>query len=238
MYVFTELNGCEIKIGIYTFVVTKKRSPMGVDVTVGKAEVNFGLFQKISWRSHIRPGHGEAFAESAGRQARYASVDVRPIERAAGNAQAGHAKPVMDPSLVRTTLRRTPRTATCEWAALGDSLTEGMGVAQQHAYPAVLSRLASRAVCNFGMSGNTTHVIKSRLAEVLEAHPMRVVVILGANDAIQGIAPDVTSANILDIVEALRRQGIQVVVGGIRAPDPAALPYVQQMNRMREMLQA
>src|SRR5882672_9389031 len=75
--------------------------------------------------------------------------------------------------------------------ALGDSLTAGLGVTPDEAYPALLGERLKREgyayrVANSGVSGDTTAGALRRLAWVLRAKPEIVIVALGANDGLRG----------------------------------------------------
>ena len=104
--------------------------------------------------------------------------------------------------------------------ALGDSLTEGMGVDLAEAYPAQLERRLQDAgygyeVINAGVSGETSSGARSRLSWVLTLEPDIVILMTGANDGLRGIDPAVTGQNMDAIVTELEQQGIDVVLIGM-----------------------
>ena len=86
-------------------------------------------------------------------------------------------------------------------AVLGDSLTAGFGLSPEDAFPAQLETrlrrdgLDVRAV-NAGVSGDTSAGGRARLDWVLADTPDLVIVELGANDALRGLAPAETEANL------------------------------------------
>jgi acyl-CoA thioesterase-1 len=105
--------------------------------------------------------------------------------------------------------------------AIGDSLTEGLGVAEESAYPAVLQKkLAEHGyaynVINAGVSGETSSGARSRLKWALTLNPEIVILVTGANDGLRGIAPDLIKSNIDAIVELLKQNKIIVVLGGMQ----------------------
>ena len=110
--------------------------------------------------------------------------------------------------------------------ALGDSLYAGYGVAQSESFPSVLEReLEKRGVpakvVNAGVSGDTTAGGRARLAftlDGLERKPDLVIVGLGANDALRGIDPTETRANLDAILAELQTRGIPVLLTGMMAP--------------------
>lgn len=110
--------------------------------------------------------------------------------------------------------------------AIGDSLYAGYGVAQNESFPAVLERELERRgiparVVNAGVSGDTSAGGKSRLAftlDGLDRGPDLVLVGLGANDALRGLDPAQTRANLDAILAELQRRGIPVLITGMIAP--------------------
>ena len=79
--------------------------------------------------------------------------------------------------------------ATRVIVALGDSLTAGLGVSPDEAYPALLEARLSREgydyrVVNAGVSGDTSAGGLRRMEWVLKLSPEIVIVALGANDEI------------------------------------------------------
>ncbi|MCW5730142.1 MAG: arylesterase [Alphaproteobacteria bacterium] len=107
--------------------------------------------------------------------------------------------------------------------ALGDSLTAGYGLPPEQAFPALLeARLKAigvpARVQNAGVSGDTSAGGRARLAWALAERPALVIVELGANDALRGIEPAQTEANLDAILTELRRRDIKVLLAGMRAP--------------------
>src|SRR5262252_9357307 len=101
--------------------------------------------------------------------------------------------------------------------ALGDSLTAGLGVAADEAYPARLeARLAREGyayrVVNAGVSGDTTAGGLRRVDWVLRAKPEIVIVALGANDGLRGQEPRAMRANLDEIVRHLQAAGARVLL--------------------------
>ena len=91
--------------------------------------------------------------------------------------------------------------------AVGDSLTEGLGVDEESAYPAVLEQKLrqkgySYRVVNAGISGETSSGTLSRIKWVLTLKPDIVILVTGANDGLRGIQPDLVKSNIRQIIRA------------------------------------
>src|SRR5688572_8966395 len=83
--------------------------------------------------------------------------------------------------------------------AFGDSLTSGLGLAEQDAFPAQLERaLRARGqkvkVVNAGVSGDTAAAGLARLDWSVPDGASAVIVELGANDALMGLDPAATKA--------------------------------------------
>ena len=116
---------------------------------------------------------------------------------------------------------------------LGDSLAAGYGLAPAEAWPALLDqRLAHQEyavrVVNASISGETTAGGLARLPALLETHRPSVVVIeLGANDGLRGLAVDQLRDNLRALVEKSRDSGAQVVVIPMRVPPNYGPAYSQ-----------
>ena len=107
--------------------------------------------------------------------------------------------------------------------ALGDSLTAGLGVSPDEAYPAVLEARLRRdgfeyRVVNAGVSGDTSAGGLRRIDWVLKLRPDVVIVALGANDGLRGQRPDALRDNLTRIVERARVAGARVLLAGMRVP--------------------
>ena len=116
-----------------------------------------------------------------------------------------------------------PARAARVLVALGDSLTAGLGVAADEAYPARLETRLRREgfdyrVVNAGVSGDTAAAGLRRLDWVLRAAPEVVIVALGANDGLRGQDPRATRDSLERIVARLRRAGARVLLAGMRVP--------------------
>ncbi|HEX5816188.1 MAG TPA: arylesterase [Methylomirabilota bacterium] len=106
---------------------------------------------------------------------------------------------------------------------LGDSLTAGLGVAREEAYPALLEARLRREgydyrVVNAGVSGDTSAGGLRRVDWVLRARPEIVIVALGANDGLRGLRVDALRDNLERIVRRVRAAGARVLLAGMRVP--------------------
>ena len=117
--------------------------------------------------------------------------------------------------------------------ALGDSLTEGLGVDNNANYPAQLeARLKEMGykdvkVINSGLSGETSTGLVNRLDWVLQTKPDITILTIGANDAIRGIDVATVEANIRTAVKRLQDGGSEVILGGMQIYDNLGADYVE-----------
>ncbi len=120
---------------------------------------------------------------------------------------------------------------------LGDSLTAGLGVAEDQAYPALVGeRLAAEGhparVVNAGVSGDTSAGGVSRLDWILSQHPDVVVVGLGANDGLRGLPLDSTEANLREIVRRVQASGARAILLGMKIPPSYGPDYFEGFEAM------
>ena len=119
--------------------------------------------------------------------------------------------------------------------AFGDSLTAGYGLAPEDTFPVRLERaLRARGirvrVVNAGLSGDTTAGGRARLDWSLAGKPALMIVQLGGNDALRGIEPALTRANLDAIIGRIRAAGVAVVLAGMRAPPNMGDRYAREFN--------
>lgn len=104
--------------------------------------------------------------------------------------------------------------------AMGDSLTEGLGVDPEQAYPAQLARKLEAEghnveVINAGISGETSSGALSRVDWLLSLNPDVVILATGGNDGLRGIDPAVTQENIDALVQRFQASDAVVVLAGM-----------------------
>ena len=107
--------------------------------------------------------------------------------------------------------------------ALGDSLTAGLGLLEQQAYPALLQRKIDADgyqfdVVNAGVSGDTSAGGLRRLDWALEGDVRVVIVALGANDGLRGLQVTEMKNNLAEIVERAKERKVMVILAGMEAP--------------------
>lgn len=122
--------------------------------------------------------------------------------------------------------------------AMGDSLTAGLGVDEERAYPPQLERkLAAEGyafrVINAGISGETSSGALSRIDWVLRAlEPDIVILETGANDGLRGIDPSVLRANLDQMLTILRENDVIVVLAGMQMLPNLGPEYTRAFNTL------
>jgi acyl-CoA thioesterase-1 len=121
--------------------------------------------------------------------------------------------------------------------ALGDSLTAGLGLSPEEAYPALLeARLAQEGydyrVVNAGVSGDTSAGGLRRIDWALKLGPEIVIVALGANDGLRGLPPTAMRDNLLAIVQRARNAGARVLLAGMQLPPNYGTSYTQSFEKV------
>lgn len=133
----------------------------------------------------------------------------------------------------------TPQTRAAEapitLVALGDSLTAGYGLGPDEGFvPQLQAALTARGhnvhLRNGGVSGDTSTGGLARLDWAVAADVDGVILELGANDMLRGIAPDVTRANLTAIIKRLQARGIKVMLTGMLAAPNLGEAYAARFN--------
>ena len=106
---------------------------------------------------------------------------------------------------------------------LGDSLTEGYGLAPEQSYPSLLERMLrdrghAVRVVNAGVSGSTSASAASRLRWQLRSRPDVVVIALGGNDGLRGVDVAATKANLSTAIDLAKQSGARVLLAGMKIP--------------------
>ena len=120
-------------------------------------------------------------------------------------------------------------------AVVGDSLTAGYGLPETEAFPARLEAALKDCgldvrIVNAGFSGDTTAGGRARLDWPLADRPEIVIIELGANDAMRGLDPAQTEANLDDILARSVASGARVLLAGMLAPPNFGRDYQQQFD--------
>lgn len=118
---------------------------------------------------------------------------------------------------------------------LGTSITAGLGVDPDQAYPAVIQRMVDSAgfryqVINAGVSGETSAGALSRIDWILRQAPAVLVIETGANDGLRGQSPDAVRKNIQAIIDRTRERapGAEIILAGMQALPNLGGEYVRR----------
>jgi acyl-CoA thioesterase-1 len=124
-----------------------------------------------------------------------------------------------------------------EILAFGDSLTAGLGLPAEAAFPSRLeARLKAKGigwhVVNAGVSGDTTAGGLARIDWALADKPDIVILELGANDALRGIEPANVRANLDAMIGKIQATGAKLLLMGMRAPPNWGEDYQHEFERI------
>lgn len=118
--------------------------------------------------------------------------------------------------------------------AFGDSLTAGFGLSEKESYPFLLQqRLNAEGynyeVVNAGVSGDTSQGGLERIDWSLEQENVEILILeLGANDMLRGLAPAKMKKNLAGIIEKAQAKKIRVLLCGMLAPPTMGAKYQQE----------
>jgi len=120
---------------------------------------------------------------------------------------------------------------------LGDSLTAGLGLSSDQAYPALLQQRLdangfSYEVVNAGVSGDTSAGGLSRLDWALEGDVRLLLVALGGNDALRALPAEELKQNLSHIIERAQARHITVVLAGMEAPRNFGRDYIVAFHQV------
>jgi acyl-CoA thioesterase-1 len=118
--------------------------------------------------------------------------------------------------------------------ALGDSLTEGLGVANEDNYPSQLQRkLPSHIkVINAGLSGETSTGLLNRLDWVLKQKPDLTILNIGANDAMRALPIATTIKNMDEIIARIKASNSKLILTGMQIYENLGEKYVEQFKNL------
>ena len=118
---------------------------------------------------------------------------------------------------------------------LGDSLTEGFGVAKEEAYPHLLEKELQRKghsvkVINAGISGSTSASAPSRLRWYIKARPEIVILALGGNDGLRGLSVKHMKKNLSKTIELAQSEKILILLAGMQIPQNYGTEYTESFR--------
>lgn len=126
---------------------------------------------------------------------------------------------------------------------LGTSLTAGLGLDPEQAFPALIQRKLDSAgpryvAVNAGVSGETSAGARRRVDWLLQQPASVLVIETGANDGLRGLPTDSLRANIQAIVDRARDQTPPptIVLVGMRALPNFGIGYARRFRQVYEDL--
>jgi acyl-CoA thioesterase-1 len=127
----------------------------------------------------------------------------------------------------------------------GDSLTAGMGLNIEEAFPAVIQRKIDSLglpykVINAGISGETTAGGKNRIDWVLNQKVDIFVLELGANDGLRGVPLTETRRNLQAIIDIVKKKNpdTKIILTGMQIPPNLGIEYTTEFNNIFSELAA
>ena len=118
----------------------------------------------------------------------------------------------------------------------GDSLIAGYGLVVEDNFvnqlklKTIEKKINNLTLFNSGVSGETSTGLSNRYKWVLEDNYDGVIILIGANDALRGIDPSLTSQNIEKILNYLKEKQIPTMLIGMKAPNNLGEIYVNEFN--------
>lgn len=130
---------------------------------------------------------------------------------------------------------------TINLVGFGDSLMAGYQLPPGDGFPeklqaALKAKGLDVSVANAGVSGDTTTGGLSRIDWSVPDGTDGVILELGANDALRGIAPEQSEKNLDQMITRLKERGIAIFLAGMMAPPNMGGDYAARFNPIYEKL--
>jgi acyl-CoA thioesterase-1 len=128
-------------------------------------------------------------------------------------------------------------------AALGDSLTQGYGLPAEVGFVPQLqgwldAQGAEVKLLNAGVSGDTTAGGLARVEWTLTPDVDGMIVALGGNDLLRGLAPQQAESNLTGVMQAAENAQVEVLLIGMQAPGNFGPDYKMQFDAIYPELAA
>ena len=151
----------------------------------------------------------------------------------------GAAEPAVSP--VASESREDARTIVF----IGTSLTAGLGLSEEQAYPALIQERIDAAglnytVVNRGVSGETSAGARERIGWLLREPAEVYVIETGANDGLRGLGVDAIRANIQAMIDTIRvaAPDAQIFLVAMESPPNLGPAYTSAFRRVYSELAA
>jgi len=120
---------------------------------------------------------------------------------------------------------------------IGTSLTAGLGLDPDQAYPAVVARRLDSLgenyeVVNAGVSGETSADARRRMGWLLRRPAAVIVLETGANDGLRGLGASALRENLQAIIDTVKavEPGARIILAGMEAPPNMGPQYTAQFR--------
>lgn len=120
---------------------------------------------------------------------------------------------------------------------LGDSITAGLGVGENNAYPQIVQQMADSMgwnvdVINAGLSGETSAGGLRRVDWLMRRRIDVMILELGGNDGLRGIDPESTKKNLQAIIDTVRAHnpGVKIILAGMQVPPNLGQQYTTEFK--------
>lgn len=121
----------------------------------------------------------------------------------------------------------------------GDSITAGLGVDPEQAFPSILQQKIDSAglqfkVINAGLSGETSAGGLRRISWVLQRKVDIMILELGGNDGLRGIELQSTKKNLQQIITTAQNKypHIQIIIAGMQIPPNLGIEYTNEFVKL------
>ena len=177
-------------------------------------------------------GSGQEAQKGTGR----VPADGGRVEPGTGTgATAATAGDTSRPSGSDSQVPRTRRTVLI----VGTSLTAGLGLDPEEAYPALLQQKVDSVglhyeIVNAGLSGETSAGALRRIDWLMRGPADVVIIETGANDGLRGLNVDSTRANLRAIIAKVKaaRPGARILLAQMEAPPNLGTKYTDAFHAM------
>lgn len=120
---------------------------------------------------------------------------------------------------------------------IGDSLTEGYGVAKENSYPSLVevklnSRGQSVKISNSGVSGSTSASAPERVRWALKTNPDVIVLALGANDGLRGLPTSSMKKNLTEAIKLIKEANKKALLFGMLMPPNMGKSYTSSYQKV------
>lgn len=120
---------------------------------------------------------------------------------------------------------------------LGDSLTEGYGVAQEASFPKLLQKKIDQeklawTIVAAGSSGSTSASAIGRIKWIAKEKPDLVLMLLGSNDGLRGLDIKQTEKNLSEAIEWAQKNKIKILLGQLHAPPNYGKDYFDKFTKI------